>query len=220
GHDGFGQGVRHDGQLELGAVDAIHRQAGAVDRDGALEGDVPGQLAGRADAKLHRAGVVFAADDFAHAVDVAADQVAAQAAGGRQGLLQVDAAAGLQIGEPGARQGFAADVGPEAVAGQLDGGQAHAVDGDAVAELHIAQIQLAGLDVDADIATLGGNALNGADGFDYAGEHVTSRPRRETHCMERTPVFRGKNRALLIEGETDAHVNTCDEASRSLSSGL
>src|SRR5690606_3009309 len=119
GHDGLGQGVRHDGQLEVGAVDAVHREAGAVDGDRALEGDVLGQLARRADAKLHGTGVVFAADDFAHAVDVAADQMAAETTGRGEGLFQIDPAASLQVGEAGTGQGFATDIGPEAVAGQL-----------------------------------------------------------------------------------------------------
>src|SRR5690606_26873370 len=39
-HDGLGQGVRDYGQLELGAVDRVHRQTGAVHGDRALERDV------------------------------------------------------------------------------------------------------------------------------------------------------------------------------------
>src|SRR5690606_1490690 len=39
------------------------------------------------------------------------------------------------------------------------------------------------------VAALGGDGLNGANGFDYAGEHATSRSKQETRCMRRTPVF-------------------------------
>src|SRR5690606_7307982 len=162
-----------DGQLELGAVHAVHREAGAVNRDRALEGDVPGQLARRADAKLHGAGIVFAADDLTHAIHVPADQMTAQPTGGRQGLFQVHPTAALQVGEAGARQGLATDVGPEAVTGQLDGGQTDAVDGDAVAELHVTEIQLAGPDVDADVAALGGDGLNRSE------EHTSELQSRE-----------------------------------------
>ncbi|MCY1359678.1 hypothetical protein D9M69_462630 [compost metagenome] len=128
---------------------------------------------------MHGAGVVLAGDDLADAVDVAADQVAAEARGRRQRLLQVDPAAGLEVDEGGARQGLAADVGPEAVAGQLDGGQAHAVDGDAVAELDVGQVELAGGDLHADVAAFRGERADAADGFDYAGEHGSSDFRQE-----------------------------------------
>ena len=71
-----------------------------------------------------------------------------------------------------ARQGLAADIGPEAVAGQLHCGQADAVHGDAVAELDVAEVELAGLDVDAHVAALGSEGADDANGFDYAGEHA------------------------------------------------
>src|SRR5690606_15245431 len=144
GHDGLGQGVRDDGQLELGAIHRVHRQAGAIDGDRALEGDVLGQVTRRADAELHGTGVVLALDDLADTVDMAADQVAAETAGGSQGLFQVDRAAGLEVVEGGAGQGLAADVGPETVTGQLHGGEADTVDGDAVAQLDVGEVQLAG----------------------------------------------------------------------------
>ena len=123
-------------------------------------------------AELDGAGVIAARDDFADAVDVAADQVTAQAGGRGQGFFQVDRAAALQVVEGGALEGFAADVGPETVARQVDSRQADAVDGNAVAEFDVAQVKLAGLDVDAHVTALGGQATDGADGFDDAGEHA------------------------------------------------
>src|SRR5690606_13478602 len=110
------------------------RQAGAVDGDRTLVGEVLGQFLRCTHAELDGAGVIAARDDFADPVDVTADQVPAQASGGGQGLFQVDLAAALEVDEGGALEGLDADVGPEPVARQLDGGQAHAVDGDAVAE--------------------------------------------------------------------------------------
>src|SRR5690606_9045623 len=59
--------------------------------------------------------------------------------------------------------------------------------------------------IDADVAALGGDALNGAEGFDYAGEHVASRPEQRTHCMERTPVFMEKQGAADRRGNGRVH---------------
>src|SRR5690606_551619 len=182
-HDGFHQGVRHDGQLELRAVDRVHRQAGAIYGDRALVGDVLGQLARRANLELHGAGIVLAGHHLADTIDVAADQMAAQAAGRRQGLFQVDRAAGLQVDETGACQCLATDIGPKAVAGQFHGGQAHAVDGDAVAELDVAQVQLAGGHINPHITALGRDRANAADGFDYSCEHAASVTRRVKRCI-------------------------------------
>src|SRR3989338_7041583 len=106
---------------------------------------------------------------------MAADQVSAQTAAGGQGLLQIDRTAGLEVDKGAARQGLTADIRPETVARQLDRRQAHAIDRDAVAQLDVAQVELAGLDIDPHIAALGAERANGAYGFDYAGEHRTSR---------------------------------------------
>src|SRR5690606_37549519 len=169
-HDGLGQGVRHDGQFELGAIDRVDGQAGAVDGDRALVRDVLGQLTRRAHLELYGAGVIGARDDLADAIDMAADQVPTEAAGGRQGLFQIHRAARFEVDEGGACQRLAADVGPEAGAGKLHGGQAHAVDGDAVTELDVTQVEFAGGHVDTYVAALRRHGANTADGFDYAGE--------------------------------------------------
>src|SRR5690606_23034433 len=140
---------------ELGAIDGVYREAGAIDGDRALESDVLGQLARRADAELHGAGILLTGDNLADAVHMPADQVSAKAAGGCQGLFEVDLAASLEIDKGGARQGFAADIGPETVTRQLHRGQADPVDGNAVAQFDVAQVELAGLDQHPNVATFG-----------------------------------------------------------------
>jgi hypothetical protein len=72
-------------------------------------GDVLGQLLGCTHTELDGAGVIAARDDFADAVDMAADQVPTQAGGGGQGFLQVDLAAALEVDERGAFEGFDAN---------------------------------------------------------------------------------------------------------------
>src|SRR5690606_21148243 len=111
------------------------------------------------------------------------DQMPAEAAGGCQGLFQVDLAASLEIDKGGARQGFAADIGPETVTRQLHRGQADAVDGNAVAKLDVAQVELAGLNQHPNVAALGRDRANGADGFDYSCEHAASRGRLKVTCI-------------------------------------
>ena len=182
-HDGFGQGVRNNGEFELRAIDRIDRQAGAIDGDRALERDVLGQFAWRADTELHGAGILFTRNHLTHAIDVTADQVPAEATGRRQGLLQIHPATGLEINEGGARERLTADIGPEAVARQLNGGQTDAIDRNTVAELDVAQIQFAGLDQHSNVAALRRHGTNGPDGFDYSCEHAASRGRLLKRCI-------------------------------------
>ena len=182
-HDGFAQGVRDDGQREFGAIDRVHGQAGAVDRDRAFMGDVLGQLFRRADAEFDGAGVLFAGDHLADAVHVTAYQMTAQTRGRRQGFFEVDPAARFQVIESRAVQRLATDVGHKAVARQLNGCQANAVDGNAVAEFDVAQVELAGLYINPYIATFWGQCTDVADGFDNAGKHGV--PLENQACVKR-----------------------------------
>ncbi|MNQ70142.1 hypothetical protein D3C85_847680 [compost metagenome] len=148
--------MRHDGQLELGAIDCVHGQAGAIDGDRAFVRDVLGQLFRCTDTKLDGAGIITARNHFAYTIDMATDQVTAQAGSRRQGFFQVYPATTLEVDEGRAVEGFAAHISPEAIAWQLHRRQADAVDRDAVAQFDVAQVELAGRYIDPHIATFGG----------------------------------------------------------------
>src|SRR5471030_607140 len=170
-HDGFAQGVGNDRQQELGAIDCVHGQAGAIDGDRAFMGDVLGEVFRRADAEFHCASIFCTGNHFAHAIDVTADQVPTQTCGRGQGFFQVDRAAAFQVVHGGAVEGFAADVCRKAIAWQFNCGQAYAVDRDAVAQFDVAQVELAGFYVYPHISAFWGQCTNTADGFDDAGKH-------------------------------------------------
>src|SRR3990167_9282124 len=172
-HDGFGQGVRHDGQLKFGAVDRIDGQARAVDGDRAFVGDVLGQFAWCTNGELPRPGILRHRDDLTDTVNMPTDQVTTQAAGGCQGLFQVDLATGLEVDKRGTSQGFAADISPKTIARQLNCSQAHAVDRNAVAQLDVCKVKLAGFHIHPHIATLRCQGTDTANSFDYAGKHAT-----------------------------------------------
>src|SRR5258706_9557987 len=105
------QGVGDEVHLEAVAVDAIHRQADPVHANGAFAGDVTGKLFQH----FENNDPALTADDFADAVDVAGDEVAAEGIAQRERFLQVDLAGAAEpAGEP---QGLGADMGREALAG-------------------------------------------------------------------------------------------------------
>ena len=92
----FCDGVRDQVDADLAAVgavvDAVDREAHAVDRDRALVGEESRQRAGRRDAQLPAFADRREVGDRADAVDVAADDVAAEPVVGAQGLFEVDRA--------------------------------------------------------------------------------------------------------------------------------
>ena len=104
----------------------------AVDRDRALLDDVARQRRRHREPHELPALAGHALDDDAGAVDVALDDVAAEAAARRDRPLQVDPRARDGAGERGAAQGLGHDVGGERAVGgaELDDRQADAVDGD------------------------------------------------------------------------------------------
>ena len=68
-------GLGNDGKFEARAVHLIHRQAGAVDANAALHGDVASQALWRRDPYTPKASILDNALNLPHPVDVAADQV-------------------------------------------------------------------------------------------------------------------------------------------------
>src|SRR5581483_768750 len=131
---GGGLRVRDDRDLEAAPVDAVDREADAVDGDRAFLDDVAEQL--RLGADRHVDGLAARTHfiDAADAVDVAGDQVAAEAIAEAHRPLEVHRRAGLQLTERGALERLRAGLDGDAAALGRGHGQAHAVDGQRRAE--------------------------------------------------------------------------------------
>ena len=135
-HEGrIGHGMGNDGNGKLAVADGYDGQADAVDGDGPFfdnerfhifrdgNGDDPGNAVRRD------------AGDMADAVDVAADDMAAQAAADLHGPFEVDFRAALDGAERRTAHGFMHDIGRKGRIRHIRNGQADAVDGNAVAKL-------------------------------------------------------------------------------------
>src|SRR5574343_1342527 len=155
-----------------GEICAIHRvggQAGAIDNDGALAGDVLGDVLRGTDFEQAVVADGIEAQNFANAVYVAGHQMAADHVGQAQGLFQVDRA---RLGEADrARQGFRRDVDSEAVTFLGDDGQADTVVGNGVTECDFGNVELAGIDMQATADFARGDFGNAADCRDDSREH-------------------------------------------------
>ena len=119
----------------------------------------------------------------ADAIDVAGDQVAAEAVGQAQGLFEVHLARGVEA--DGAVEGFAGDVEADDLAVLGDDGEAHAVVGDAVAELDVVEIKGAHIDGQAHAVFKGRDAQDAAGGGNDSGEHGIGLTRGETAILAR-----------------------------------
>lgn len=128
----------HDLEPALRVVDLGDRQAGAVERDVALEDDIL-QDVERLGREPERQGVAVLAhvDDLGRRVDVALDEVAAHARVSSDRALQIHIGFLLQLAQVRQPQRLGRD--PDTEAGHrilhiyVGGRQAHAVDRDAVA---------------------------------------------------------------------------------------
>src|SRR3954449_3507094 len=127
------QGLGDEGDGEAHVVDRDDGQRDAVDGDRPLLHDVAQDLRLRLDRDHAREAVLAGPRHDADAVDVALDDVAAQARVGAQRELEVHAAARGNLGQRGPPQRLVHDLGAEAVAAHADRRQADAVDGDGVA---------------------------------------------------------------------------------------
>ena len=68
----------NDGEFEAGAFHLIHCQAGAVDANTALHGDIARQIFRRRDRYPPKAGILDNTLNLPNPVDVAADKVSAE----------------------------------------------------------------------------------------------------------------------------------------------
>jgi hypothetical protein len=136
-------GVRDQVDGKVGPVDTVHRQADAVYRDRALARDVLRQRLRRADDQLVALADLIELQHLADAVDVARDQVSAEAVGQAQRLFQVHFAGRVEA--DGAVQRLARDV--DLVDGRLlDDRQADAAVGDRVAQRDVGEVEAGRLD--------------------------------------------------------------------------
>ena len=129
---GVAEGVGNDGHTEHAAFERGDGEADAIDGDGSFVYQVRIELGGDANAQPP---VVIAEgverQEFAGAIDVALDDVAAEAAAGGKGALQIDARTGAQVAQIAAPEGLRGEIGGEGIGPQIDGGKTDAVDGDA-----------------------------------------------------------------------------------------
>ena len=88
----------------------------------------------------------LALDDRANAVDVATDQVSAEAVSQAQSLFQIDRVADLARTQGGTGEGFVGDVDGEVLGVKLDDGQARPGHRDGITQGHIAKIEAASVD--------------------------------------------------------------------------
>ena len=106
-------------------------------------------------------------DHFADAVNVAGDQMAAEAISQAQSLLQIDRTGRIQTDGTGQR--FGRDIDAEGTARRFDDGETDAVTGDRIADGDITQIEEAGVNAQANgrraiVARCQfGNSPNGGD---------------------------------------------------------
>src|SRR5574343_1451522 len=185
---GVFQRVRDQVDREVGAVDSVGGQAGAIDHDRTLARYVFGDLARGSDFQQAVVADRVEAQHFADAVDMAGDQVAADHVGQFQRLFQVDRPGFGQADRAG--QGFRRDVDAEGAAFLGDDGQAEAVVGDRVAERNVVDVQPTGLDMQAKTGFAGGELADAADRRDDSRKH--GRP-----CKAQKPDFSTPRRAGL-----------------------
>jgi hypothetical protein len=126
---------------------AVDRQRHAIDHDRPLVGQVLAQGLGGIDDQLARFTHGLEGMYLSQAIDVAGDQVAAQALGQGQGFFQVDFAGGVQAGRQA--QAFTGDIDGEAALALLDHGHAGAIEGDRIAQADIGHGQAARIDTQA-----------------------------------------------------------------------
>ena len=84
--------MRNEEGVERVGVDAVHRQAHAVDADRAFARHIARELAGHA----HLEEALGESQDVPDTVDVPGDQVAAEPLAERERLLEVDGSAGAR----------------------------------------------------------------------------------------------------------------------------
>src|SRR6185369_8843128 len=134
--------MRDEVNLEHAALHMVHGQAHAVDADRALAGDVAGKLVRGA----HLEDALLEAGHFSDAVDVAGDEVAAEALAHGEGFFKVHRARLVESRGDGKR--CRADVGAETARGERGDGEAYALHADGIADADVGHVQTAAVDLE------------------------------------------------------------------------
>jgi 3,4-dihydroxy-2-butanone 4-phosphate synthase len=191
---GGGDRVRDQRDVDRLAIDPVHGQADAVERDRALVDGVARHRVRQREREADVAALVVPRADDADAVDVALDEVTTEAIADADGALEAHAGADAELAEGRPRQGLGAGDRVEARRAGERHGQAHAVDRDRLADRELARVDRLGPDPqDEAVAT----ALEGdhdPDVLDQASEHgrVCSMPPRGHVGRARAPAPRGR----------------------------
>src|SRR3954452_21080521 len=167
------QGFGDQGHVERRLPYRGYGERDPVDGDRALLDDVAQEIGVGGD--RHPPGEAVAGDavDRSDAVDVALDDVAAQARVGLQRQLEVDARPRLELAQRGAAQGLVHDIGAEQLAAaQPRRRQADAIDCDAVAFGELARERRRDRDPHAVLRGVHGGHCPQV--LDQPGEHVTT----------------------------------------------
>src|SRR5450830_1451665 len=165
--------VRNQVDREAAAAgDVFHTVDGernAVDYDGAFVGEILVECRRGFDDQFPGFADRFKFAHHAEAVDVAGDQMAAEAFCQGQGFFQIDFARCIKTG--GEVEALARDVDGETFGGLFDDGHAGAVEGNRITQRDVVHRQCAGIDVKAH-ACVGGVAqrLNGSDFADSGND--------------------------------------------------
>src|SRR3569832_640003 len=126
--------MRDDQHREIVALDRVHGQRHAVDRDRALGRDVARKLARRAQREARHVGHVLARGNAGEAVDVAGDDVAAEFVADLERAFEIDARAVPPAPDAGDAQSLVGRVdrepGAAILLARVDHGQADARAGD------------------------------------------------------------------------------------------
>ena len=169
--------VRDQRDFEAGVVGGVDGQADAIHAHRTLVRNVAQQRHWRREPPAHRARIVLPRLGDRQPVDVAADQVPAEAVGRQHRALEVERRAVGQSTQRGERERLVRGIGLEMRAVEGHHGQADAIDRDALARLGVRERQRADMDAQAGVATAGFAARQVADGFDDSGEHGPTLPR-------------------------------------------
>ena len=106
------------------------------------------------------------------AIDVAGDQVAAEAGSGHQRLLEVDRIPDLGGRKTGAGEGLQRDVCGIALVTQGDHGEADTVGGDGISQLDVAEVQGRRVHGEGHVLPLAAQLYQGSHRFDNSGKHA------------------------------------------------
>ena len=157
-----------DPENAAGAIEFDNGQADAVEGNGAFGYDAVEEGGGGTDEQDAVGTGMVAGDEGAGAVDVAADEMAAERIARAEGTFEVEGGADGTGGEGGTVEGLAEDVEVEAAGGVGDEREADAVDGDAFADVGGWELGAHG---EAGGAAMVGDAFETPQLLDKSGEH-------------------------------------------------